>query len=253
MPTGPGPVDIRQFRQGSDPEMWLPFHLRCDRPLLVTEFAQPQRMLSWAMTRPGFRTSRNVAWLEVRNLDLSRDVDPFVFLEDRMALAGLADAIALMTSRDVRRHHLAQARAGDVVATCLATVGLSNALRVGMPSGASPSGPGTINLMVHVSQALSEAAFVETISIATQARTAALLALDHRPDGAAITGTGTDCIVVAAPLSGSEAPYAGLHTPIGEAVGRSVEAAILDGGRTWLRERGAGDPSSPSGDWKVPA
>lgn len=241
----PHPNDMRGSGHGPAPETRLPFHLRCDRPLLVTTFAQPQRVLSWAMTRPGFRTSRNVAWLEVRNADLGQDVDPFAHLEERMTFAGLTDAIALMTSRDIRRHHLAQARAGGVVATCLATVGLSNALRVGMPFGAAPSGPGTINLLVHVSQALSEAAFVETISIATQARTAALLALDHRPDGAAITGTGTDCIVVAAPLSEPAAPFAGLHTPIGEAVGRSVEAAILDGGGTWLRERAAGDASSP--------
>ena len=76
------------------------------------------------------------------------------------------------------------------------------------------------------SSTLSEAALVETISIATQARTVALLDLGHLSGGHVVSGTGTDCIVAAAPARGEAERFAGLHTPIGEAVGRAGGAAI---------------------------
>jgi adenosylcobinamide amidohydrolase len=53
--------------------------------------------------------------------------------------------------------------------------------------------------------------------------------IDHGPDlptGRA-TGTGTDCIVVAAP-TGTE-PFAGLHTEVGEAIGAAVYTAVAGG------------------------
>ncbi len=227
-----------------------PFLVTCERPFLVADFPEPQTMLSWAMTRPGFRLCRKVAWLEVRNADLLPELDPFAFLEERMAAAGHADALALMTSRDVRHHHLGHAQADGVVATCLATVGLSNAVRVGGPRGVATT-LGTINLLVHVSCALSKAALIETISIATQARTAAILALDLRIDGSAVSGTGTDCIVAAAPVAGEPARFAGLHTSIGEAVGAAVYAAVGEGGALWCRQKARGffvAPHNPQRD-----
>ncbi len=219
--------------------MTMPFLTACRRPLLIVEFARDQTLLSWAMTRPGFRVGRRVAWLEVRNDELPAWVDPFAFLEERMEAAGLPDAIALMTSRDIRRHHLTQSVADGVTATCLATVGLSNAVHVAAPRLVRPAATGTINLLVHVSQPLSEAAMIETVSIASEARTVALLATDYRPGGSPISGTGTDCIVVAAPAEGAAARFAGLHTAIGQAVGSCVHAAVTEGAQVWLLERSA--------------
>ncbi|MGB3929539.1 MAG: adenosylcobinamide amidohydrolase [Sphingobium sp.] len=224
--------------------MECPFLITCKRPFLVADFPETQTMLSWAMTRPGFQLCRQVAWLEVRNADLPPGLDPFAFLETRMAAAGHADAVALMTSRDVTHHHLGHALAGDVAATCLATVGLSNAECVGAPRGATAA-LGTINLLVHISCALSEAALIETISIATQARTAAILALDLRINGSAVSGTGTDCIVAAAPAAGEPARFAGLHTSIGEAVGAAVYTAVRAGGALWCRQKASGFFATP--------
>lgn len=220
--------------------MDTPFRVTCDRPHLVADFAEPQTMLSWALLRPGFQTCRKVAWLEVRNADLPPEVDPVALLEQRMAAAGHADALALMTSRDVRRHHLGRASAREVVATCLATVGLSNAARVGAPHGSAAPVAGTINLLLHLSCGLSEAALVETVAMAAQARTAAILALGVETPGGIASGTGTDCIVVAAPARGPRARFAGLHTRIGEAAGAAVLAAVGEGGAVWCRERRAG-------------
>ncbi|MFC5386702.1 adenosylcobinamide amidohydrolase [Aquamicrobium segne] len=212
------------------------FTIRCSSPFLVAQFDAPQAMLSWSLTRPGFTTAHKVAWLYVRNEDLPLSVDPVVLLQQKMNDAGHADAVHLMTSRNVRHHHLAEASAGDAQAACLATVGLGNAVRVG---GAPLIGEvvGTINLLVQTSCSLSQGAMVEAVSIAAEARTAAIMDLGWQPRGEIITGTGTDCIVVASPLLGKAENYAGLHTDIGAALGRAVYDAISQGGHVWLAER----------------
>lgn len=210
--------------------------IRCDGAILLAEFARPHAILSWSLTRPGFTMAGGVAWLHVRNDDLPLGVDPAVVLRDRMAAAGLQDAVHLMTSRDVRRHHVAEASVGPATATCLATVGLGNAGRIGA-APAPRAGAGTINLLVHVDRPLSRAAFVETISMAAQARTVAVVDLGWRPRGEVVTGTGTDCIVVAAPPGNRAERFAGLHTDIGAAVGRAVYDAVHIGGTAWVAEQ----------------
>lgn len=214
------------------------FSISCRSPFLVAEFTTPQTMLSWSLTRPGYVVARSVAWLSVRDDDLSLDIDPAVFLKNRMKAAGHGEAVQLMTSRDVKHHHLKQASFGGTTATCLATVGLGNAGRVGEdPAGGRMAG--TINLLAHVDQPLSQAAMVEAISIAAEARTAAIIDLDWRPQGTTTTGTGTDCIVIAAPCEGAPRQFAGLHTDIGAAIGRAVHHAVSEGGETWIGERTA--------------
>lgn len=212
------------------------FAISCRGPFLVAEFDQPQAMLSWSLTRPGFVEADSVAWLHVRDDELSLDIDAALFLKNRMEAAGLGEAVQLMTSRDVRHHHLARASSGRIDAACLATVGLGNAGRVGgEPSGGKAAG--TINLLVHVSEPLSQAALVEALSIATEARTAAIIGLDWRVGGRTATGTGTDCIVIAAPRDGAARQFAGLHTDVGAAIGRAVHEAVRRGGEEWIGER----------------
>ena len=211
------------------------FSIRCDSPILVAEFERPQAMLSWSLTRPGFTVAGSVAWLHVRDDDLALDVDPIRFLNDRMAKAGLEDAVHLMTSRDVRKNHAAEASVGSATASCLATAGLGNAERIGTAPTAHTSA-GTINVLVHVDRPLSQAAFVETISIAAEARTVAVVDLAWKPRGDIVTGTGTDCIVVAAPPGDREERFAGLHTDVGAAVGRAVRDAVALAAKTWIVE-----------------
>ena len=88
---------------------------------------------------------------------------------------------------------------------------------------------------VAVSRPLAAPAALEALSLAAEARTAAILdaALQSRRSGAPATGTGTDCIVVAAPAEARGAAYAGKHTALGEAVGAAVYQAVLAGARRW--------------------
>jgi adenosylcobinamide amidohydrolase len=105
----------------------------------------------------------------------------------------------MITSRDLGGYRLETACSGRISATCLATVGLTNAERVGTRRHRPvQTQPGTINLAVITDATLTDTALIELSSIATEARTAAVM--DHGPDlptGRA-TGTGTDCIVVGA-------------------------------------------------------
>lgn len=212
----------------------LPFAISCTPPHLVATFEAPQTMLSWSITRPGFQTARRVAWREVRNADLPPAEDPLVSIRRMLAEAGLEDAVALVTSRDIRRYHLAQSSIEGVTATALATAGLSNGERVGSRCREPVLLPGTVNVLAHVSQPLAEPALIETISIVTQARTAAIMEAKIERAGVLVTGTGTDCIVVAAPEEGrSGALFAGLHTAVGEAVGDAVYRAIREGVAVW--------------------
>lgn len=212
------------------------FSIRSAAPFLVAEFDAPQNMLSWSLTRPGFVVARSVVWLEVRDGDLPVDIDPAELLRDRMARAGHGEAVHLMTSRSLAHHDLASATAGSATSTCLATVGLSNASRIGEAfDGSAPIG--TINLLAHVDTPLTEAARLEALSIATEARTAAIIDLGLKRDGRTVTGTGTDCVVIACPQGAFESPFAGLHTQEGVCLGRAVYDAVKAGGLRWIEQR----------------
>ncbi|GLK57680.1 adenosylcobinamide amidohydrolase [Methylopila capsulata] len=210
------------------------FSVTCARPWLAARFVRPQRMLSWALARPGFQTAHEVAWLEVEDVDLPVTVDPVALLAARMRSAEFGDAVGMMTSRDVRRHRVAGAASGGTTARCLATVGLGNAARVGAPSPPPHEAWGTVNLLVACSVTLTDAALVEALSIAVEARTAAIMASGRTVDGGAATGTGTDCVVVATPLDGPAASFAGLHTDVGVAIGTAVYESVKSGACDWM-------------------
>jgi adenosylcobinamide amidohydrolase len=212
-----------------------PFSLEFRPPLLTARFAEPQRTLGWSLLHPGFAVVSDVVWLEVRNSDLGPAVDPHAFLRARLAEAGFPAALAFMTSRDIRRHHYCQRRAESVEAACLTTIGLSNGERVGSRTVREPHA-GTINTLVHVSVALTDGAMVEALSIVAQARTAAIVESWRTERGTAVTGTGTDCIVVASPCRDEALACAGLHTAVGEAIGGAVYDATRRGAEQWDRD-----------------
>jgi adenosylcobinamide amidohydrolase len=99
---------------------------------------------------------------------------------------------------------------------------------------------GTINLLVRVSAPLTEEALAETLALAAEARTLAVLEAGVRSlrSGLPATGTGTDCVVVAAPPAepgGEPLAYAGKHTAVGHLVGAVVEEAVRTGIEAWRR------------------
>lgn len=209
--------------------------LRLCEPWLVADLGCTHDVLSWSLNRPGFTSTRQIVWRQVRNADLPRELDPKQWLMSELKRDGLSDAVAMMTSREIIRHDAARVAVEAVSVECVATVGLSNAERIGRRrSGIDQIG--TINVLVKTSVPLTQAAMVEAISIVAEARTVAVLDGQHDCGSGVATGTGTDCIVVAAPRGGDAHAYAGLHTPLGEALGRAVRAVVGVGVATWLKE-----------------
>jgi adenosylcobinamide amidohydrolase len=206
--------------------------------LLVVRLGAPHAVLSWAVVNGGRRTVSEVAWHEVRDDELRPPVDAAALLRARLAAAGIPGAVGLLTSRALAARVVARRSAGGVCARCVATVGLGNALRAGDPPGPAAR-IGTINVLCQLSAPLSEEALVEALSIATEARTLAVLeaGVPSRRTGLAATGTGTDCLVIAAPEGAvGRIPYAGKHTAVGHVVGAAVHAAVARGAAAWVAE-----------------
>jgi adenosylcobinamide amidohydrolase len=204
-----------------------------DRPWLTFDFGAPQRVLSWAINQPGFVTSTQIIWREVRNADLPEDLNVDDWLQKELASMRATDAVAFLTSRDVGAFHDVTSEIDGVTARCVATVGLSNAERVGARVDRSRKDWGTINIAVHTNQAISHGAQLEAMAIAAQARTVAVTEAGFALPSGPATGTGTDCIAIAA--TAGTLRYAGLHTALGEAIGRSVLCAVSQGVAEWMK------------------
>jgi adenosylcobinamide amidohydrolase len=209
-----------------------------DGRALVVPLDGAHEVLSWAIVNGGRRRATCVVWREVRLTELDPEIDARDVMRDSLVHVGRPDAVGLMTARDVRRFEDVTVEARDVHARCVATVGLGNARAAGDPP--DDARIGTINLLCVVSVALTEEALVEACALAAEARTAALLASGWPSpvSGRPASGTGTDCIVVAAPVVSSIEPerFAGKHTAIGAAIGAAVYRAIDLGVKQWVEE-----------------
>lgn len=235
-----------------------------NRPWLIARLPHPMRVLSWAPYGAGYRQTDTILWREVRNSDLSLDFDADSWTRDQVADAGHGPGVVVMlTSRDIGAWVARDVRVGGVSAACVVTAGLSNAESVGrrLPwhsadgtevqgGSGEQAGYGTINMAVATDAALTEAAQLEALTIAVQARTAAVMEGGLQLATGLATGTGTDCVALAcntgafntgACATGADSAgagrYAGLHTDVGEAIGAAVRAATSAAVTDWMRWR----------------
>jgi adenosylcobinamide amidohydrolase len=210
--------------------------ISCERPWLSVDLNARHRVFSWTMNAPGFIEADKIVWREVRDSDLTPELDAHQWLLQELRQAGNEKAVAFLTSRNIDFHHYAENCIDGETVACLVTAGLSNAERVGKRHGPQ-NRFGTINILLTTSSALTDAAMIELMSIVVQARTLAVLEADIRigHEQLPATGTGTDCVAIASPLSaeGSRCIYAGLHTAIAEAAGAAVLAAMYEALKIW--------------------
>jgi len=99
-----------------------------------------------------------------------------------------------------------------------------------------PANAGTINIIVCSNEGMEDAALLETIMVATEAKVEALLAI-----GLPLTGTPTDAVIVGCE-GGVQHRYAGRLTD----TGRRIREAVLHGIPEAIRRHDAADPSSRS-------
>jgi adenosylcobinamide amidohydrolase len=195
---------------------------------MIARFAEPRVCWSWAIVNGSRHVAPAVAWYFLEAHEYPELRDPHAFMHGKLETAGLCDAVGLLTSR--RRYGQVETAASHsgVHAVCVATVGLSNAMRVGDPPTFIP-GAGTINLVCEIDIRLSDEGALEALTIAAEARTAAVM----EATGGAATGSGTDCIVLAHHEAGNVHPYAGKHTVPGHVIGRAVYDAVFRGVNEW--------------------
>ena len=203
-------------------------------PWMDFDLGAQMQVLSHAPHRPGLVTARRILWREVRDDDLPPHLDARDWLAQALAERAASDAVCFLTSRRISAYVLREAAVKSTRAVALATVGLSNAERVGTRLDRGAQRFGTINIAVRLNRGLTPDAMIEALTIIAQARTAAVIEATLDLSTGRATGTGTDCIAMAAPRG--PADYAGLHTEIGEAIGAATYSAVLAGARDWIIE-----------------
>ncbi len=193
-------------------------------PCLVWELPAAMRVISSSIVGGGIGS---VSW--ILNLTVDADygrLDPDRHLLDvaqRLQLDGRG--IGMMTAVDVKKFQTAQA---DGVSAC-ATVGVSRPVWAAELADTTnltepESGPGTINLIVMVPVTLSDAALVNAVATATEAKVQALL--DHGVDG---TGTASDAVAVLCVSDGTAERFGGPRSTWGARIARVVYDATAAG------------------------
>ena len=91
-------------------------------------------------------------------------------------MAAYPRAVGMLTSRDAGTYRIEAVEVERVRAACLVTSGLSNAKAVGTRRPLSAADFRTINLCVAVAAGLTEAAQLEALCVAVQARIVGVMA-----------------------------------------------------------------------------
>jgi adenosylcobinamide amidohydrolase len=129
--------------------------------------------------------------------------------------------VGMLTAADVRG--VQHASDGGVHAAV--TVGLGHPTRAAAPDAARPASlVGTINAVVWVPEALSDAALVNAVATATEAKSQALWDM-----GLDATGTATDAVCIACPDDGPRHAFGGPRSIWGARLARAVHAAVAPG------------------------
>lgn len=216
--------------------------LRESGPWVYLEFTGELESVGWSIVGGGLGRARRVVWRSVTSEDLREDVDPEAWIVEQLEGSGHMGIegdcpVALLTSRSLDAMVWEEVEVEGVVARCVATVGLGNALRAGDPIGGRAR-ISTINLAVWVNRRLEVGARLEALSLVTAARCAALesCGVPSAMGTGVATGTGTDCNVLLSAVEGESLAYAGMHTAVGSAVGKATFLAVRCGAEGWLAE-----------------
>ncbi|MEU5716328.1 adenosylcobinamide amidohydrolase [Streptomyces sp. NPDC020403] len=152
-------------------------------------------------------------------------LDPDRHLAEIAAAAGLSGPGAgLMTAADVAAYTVAAD--GGVTATVTSGLGVRGWAAVPAEGTDGPPPPGTVNIVVTLPVALTDAALVNAVATATEAKVQALL-----DAGLDCSGTPTDavCVATPAPGPGLGEPFAGPRSRWGSRLARAVHRAVLEG------------------------
>jgi iron complex transport system ATP-binding protein len=188
---------------------------------LVVSSELPLKILSSDVNSGGFSHAKYIINHHVE-LDYDHN-DPVADIERVLENLGIREkAVGMLTA--VRMENVAVETNGP--ATAVVTGGVTNAIA----SGEESTEGGTINIILLIDANLSEAAMVNAVINATEAKTIALrdLEIKSKRSGELATGTSTDTIAIACTGNGDRLRFAGASTDIGKHIGLATRKAVRD-------------------------
>ncbi|MBC8279862.1 MAG: adenosylcobinamide amidohydrolase [Chloroflexi bacterium] len=232
-PTNPGIFEDLAFPMAA---------LRRDAESYALRLDKPFQFLSSASVGEGFLDSR---WVLSRQVGRdARLPDPKAYLQEDATLVGVPNGepyIGLLTAVSHLDLQVVSLAEDGVAVTVITTAGVdpgSSPLQKqvsffgdpvdGLPDAANR--PGTINTVVLVDAALTPGALVRASTMATEAKTLALVESGLKTsEDHLVTGTPTDTTVVGHSGQGKEFKYSGSATLVGWLVAKASYISVRDG------------------------
>jgi iron complex transport system ATP-binding protein len=213
------------------------------REQIVVSLPRPFKVLSSAVVGAGFQWATHLVNRHVPKE--YRCDDPEAEMKEYLR-ARAFDAhrtIGMMTAVCLEDVAIARSEEEEAPLMAIVTAGVGNAVDASAAwQHARAAGcVGTINTIVLIEGELSEAAYVQAMMTATEAKAKALAdagVVDPETKTIA-TGTSTDCAAIAASQTGRSFAYAGTATPLGKAIGRAVYEATMETLENYRKRRGA--------------
>ena len=222
--------------------MTSPLQIDLQHDCLIVRFPGIFDCLSWAPWNGGATSASAVVNRQVSLRKAGSSVamaDDFRRLFKSVSLLP-EKTIGLMTAANVGAFTDHFLHSSGVWVHALVTVGLSNARSVLDEADVEPGyrceSAGTVNIVVATNALPSIAGRIQALHIAASAKTAAFRdygVISCKSDRPADL-TGTDCVVVGA--SGDiQEEHCGLHTVLGEMIGRAVHTSVFRGITEYVR------------------
>ena len=218
--------------------------LLCTPRYMRISFTPQHSTLSSAVLNGGFVTTDNLVNMRVDSTVDSRQPPDESIACFARGLGCVDNTVGMMTAASMKSLRAVVVGSGADELCAVVTSGLENARRAGDVADVEPDEylsqhprppDGTINLCVVLGFAVPLATLVEIVTVAVEAKAAALqdLGVISPVSGRTATGTGTDAIAVASPAVSSGLVYAGKHTQLGERIARVVIESITDSVGSW--------------------
>ncbi|NSL50481.1 adenosylcobinamide amidohydrolase [Calidifontibacillus erzurumensis] len=210
---------------------------------IIVEAEKPLKTLSSAVLNSGFNWSK---YFINRHVDKHYNCDdPEQDMKMYLEKIGYNSAytVGMMTAAKLNDASMKRVQTEQFSLFVIVTAGMSNAVDVSKAYLRTDlvRTPGTINTWIFIDGKLSDAAFVQAMMTATEAKVKAVAEnqiLDPETNTIA-SGTSTDSLLIAATQTGSFIEYAGTITQIGKAIGQMVFEATFEAIKRYKERNGS--------------
>ncbi len=203
---------------------------------LIINLSESSPIISWAPFNGGLTEANCIFNHECEHFEENDLGEIFDDIINRYNLP--YNAIGLITGANVSRYQEAFLQRGSLWVHAITTVGLNNVRTAGDSADVASDPlvikPGTINLILSCNALPHVSGLIEAVHLATMAKTSAIIeaGVKSKKSNQPATGTGTDCVVVAGSGEVNE-NYCGMHTVLGEMIGKVVKEIISKGIQNW--------------------